>query len=581
MRVPDLPFHRSLIMRLLATSILIAVAAITAATWLTAHTTTQAIQQQQGRSITDDALIHDTLIGYAATHARWDGVAPTVADLSRRTGHRVTLLTRDRQMIADSAPAGPDIGPARPSATIDPLRENGAIDSRAVGPYRLTTAERRALDGYAQQALKCMKGNLNIRLTHLPNGRPVVSPLPVENGVCAAKELLAPTPTEAKALSALTGMMDSCTGLKTSSYVSIGPLFDVTPLDRLLPRDVTPADLQKCLLSARQAQLTPYVAPPALLFITDAGSGTTAPSISLTRGNVLRIAAGTGLVLVVAIAVTVLVGTRLVRPLRRLTESVRRPVEQQSRVPVGTRDEIGYLAMALNDLFERRETLEAQRQALVSDLAHELRTPLTNIRGWLEAAQDGMTPTDPRLLEVLLDETVVLHHIVDDLRDLAAADTGTLRIHPEFVYINDVLAPVVEAHRGVTADFTVDRQLSVDPVRLRQIVGNLLSNAVRHTDRGGQVTVRTAVTADDFVIEVIDTGEGIAAEDLEKIFDRFWRTDASRSRATGGSGLGLAIVRKLAEAHDGRVTATSRVGAGSTFTVTLPLSRQAPPSGTP
>ncbi|GIF23902.1 two-component system sensor histidine kinase BaeS [Actinoplanes tereljensis] len=581
MRVPDLPFHRSLIMRLLATSILIAVAAITAATWLTAHTTTQAIQQQQGRSITDDALIHDTLIGYAATHAQWDGVAPTVADLSARTGHRVTLLTRDRQVLADSAPAGPDIGAARPSATIDPLRENGVIDARAVGPYRLSAAERRALDGYARQAMECMKGNLNIRLTHLPNGRPVVSPLPTESGVCAAKELLAPTPTEAKALTALTGMMDGCTRLKTSAYISIGPVFEVTPLSRPLPRDVTPADVQKCLLAARQAQLTPYVAPPALLFITDAGSGPAPASISLTRGNVARIAAGTGLVLVVAIAVTVLVGTRLARPLRLLTESVRRPVEQQTRVPVGRRDEIGYLASALNDLFDRRETLEAQRQALVSDLAHELRTPLTNIRGWLEAAQDGMAPTDPRLLEVLLDETVVLHRIVDDLRDLAAADSGTLRIHPEFVFVNDVLAPVVEAHRGVTADFTVDPQLSVDPVRLRQIVGNLLSNAVRHTGPDGQVTVRTTVTGEDFVLQVTDTGEGIAAQDLAKIFDRFWRTDASRSRSTGGSGLGLAIVRKLVEAHDGRVTATSELGVGSTFTVTLPLSRQAPPARTP
>ncbi|MEU4241788.1 HAMP domain-containing sensor histidine kinase [Actinoplanes sp. NPDC026619] len=579
MRVPDLPFHRSLIMRLLATSVLVAITAITAATWLTVHTTTQAIQQQQGRSITDDTLVYDTLTGFAATHPRWDGVAPTVADLSRRTGHRITLLTRDRQVIADSAPAGPSLAAARPSATVDALRVNGAIDPRAVGPYRLTSAERRELDGYAQQAMACMKGNLNIRLVHLPNGRPVVTPLPVETGVCAAKELLAPTPTEAKALTALTGMMDGCTGVKTASYLSIGPLFDVTPLDRPLPRVVTSADIQKCLASARQAQLTPYVAPAVLLFITDAGSGTTQPSISLTRGNLLRIAAGTALVLVIAVAVTVLVGTRLVRPLRRLTESVRRPVELQSRVPVGSRDEIGYLAMALNDLFDRRETLQAQRQALVSDLAHELRTPLTNIRGRLEAAQDGITPTGPRLLEVLLDETAVLQRIVDDLRDLAAADTGTLQIYPEFVFVNDALTQVVEAHRGtvrLATDFTVDLELSVDPVRLRQIVGNLLSNAIRHSDPGGKVIVRTCVTGDDLVIEVTDTGEGIAEADLAKVFDRFWRTDASRSRATGGSGLGLAIARKLAEAHDGRVTATSRVGVGSTFTVTLPLSRAAP-----
>ncbi|GAA2890303.1 hypothetical protein Acy02nite_63920 [Actinoplanes cyaneus] len=281
---------------------------------------------------------------------------------------------------------------------------------------------------------------------------------------------------------------------------------------------------------------------------------------------------------------TLLVGTRLVRPLRRLTASVRRPVDQQGRVPVGARDEIGYLAVALNDLFDRRETMEAQRKALVSDLAHELRTPLTNIRGSIEAAQDGMTPTDAQLLEVLFEETSLLQRVVDDLRDLAAADTGNLRLHPEYVYLNDVLTQVADAHRGIaesqhvrlSTDFTVDPQLSVDPVRLRQVVGNLVSNAIRHTGENGVITLRTAATHDQFTIEVADTGTGIAPADLQRIFDRFWRADSSRSRTTGGSGLGLAIARKLIEAHDGRITATSRLGVGSTFTITLPRARQAP-----
>lgn len=594
---PDVPLHRSMIMRLLATSVLVAIAAITATAWLTVRTTTQAIEQQQGRSITDDALIYDTLIGYAATHPQWDAVSPAVADLSKRTGHRITLLTQDRQVIADSAPAGPDLRATRPSATVDPLRVNGdgkdpsgtarrdgAIDARVVGPYRLTTAERRQLDGYATQALKCLRGNINARLIRMPNGRPVVTPDDGQTGTCYPKELLVPTDTEAKALQVLTGLMDSCLHLKTSNFISLSPRLDVFSDGKPLPDGVDLQIIKSCLQSARQVQLTQYVAPPALLFVTDAGRATTQPSISLTRTNVLRIAAGTALVLAVAVVVTALVGIRLVRPLRRLTESARRPVEQQQRVPVGTRDEIGYLAMALNDLFDRRETLEAQRQALVSDLAHELRTPLTNIRSWIEAAQDGMTPTDAQLLEVLFDETVLLQRVVDDLRDLAAADTGTLQLYPEFVYVTDVLTQVVEAHRGIaethdvrlSTDFTADPQMSVDPVRLRQIVGNLISNAIRHTDSDGEVVLRTGTTDEHCLIEVADTGVGIEPCDLEKVFDRFWRTDASRSRTTGGSGLGLAIVRKLAEAHDGHVTATSQIGAGSTFTVSLPLSRQAP-----
>ncbi|MFI1995913.1 sensor histidine kinase [Actinoplanes sp. NPDC020271] len=590
MRSPDLPWHRSLIIRLLATSILIAIAAIAATAWFTAKMTTRAIAQQQGRSLADDTLIYDTLIGFAATHSSWDDVSPTLADLSRRSGHRVTLLTRDRQPIADSS-AGPNLRATQPSAIVDPLRVNpdgkdagkATIDARAVGPYLLPTREREKLDEYARQVLECMKGNVNVRLTRSPSGRPVVTPEPAGSN-CGPKALEVPTPTEAKALQALRGLMSSCLSMKVLKTFSIDPLFTVGTGGEPLPHGVSLEKIQRCLQSARQVQLTPYVAPSALLFITDAEADTPATSISLTRSNVLRIAGSTGLVLLIAVAVTLLVGTRLVRPLRRLTASVRRPVEQQSRVPVGARDEIGYLAMALNDLFDRRETLEAQRKALVSDLAHELRTPLTNIRGSIEAAQDGMTPTDAQLLEVLLEETSLLQRVVDDLRDLAAADTGDLRLHPEYVYLNDVLTQVADAHRGIaesqhvslSTDFTVDPQLSVDPVRLRQIVGNLVSNAIRHTDKGGVVTLRTAAIPEQFTIEVADTGTGIAPADLQRVFDRFWRADSSRSRATGGSGLGLAIARKLVEAHDGRITATSRLGVGSTFTITLPRARQAP-----
>jgi signal transduction histidine kinase len=613
MSSPHVPLHRSLIVRLLATSVLVAVGAIAATAWLTAQTTTAAIEQQQGRSISDDALIYDTLMGYAATHASWDGVARTVESSGQKTGHRVTLLTLDRQVVADSAPTGPALGSAQPSATVDPLRVTtstgeagspagtidaravglkrltaaqvgGSIDPRAVGPYRLTAAERRRLDGYAQGALKCLSGNLNAGLVRRANGRPVVTLGGATETGCGAKDLAMPTATEARALRALTRRMDGCLHLKTSKYVWISPLFEVFSSGPVLPAGVDLTDIQKCLQSSLREQLTPYVAPPALLFVTDAKRGTTRPSISLTRKNVVRIAAGTGLVLVVAIATTVLVGLRLVRPLRRLTDSARRPIDEQERVPVGTRDEIGYLAIALNDLFDRRESLEMQRQAMVTDVAHELRTPLTNIRSWIEAAQDGFTPTNAQLLELLHDETVLLQHVVDDLRDLAAADAGTLRLYPEFRFLNDVLTQVVDAQRGVaetsgvnlSTDFSADPQLSIDPVRLRQLIGNLVSNAIRHTDPGGRVTIRTRTTDEDFVIEIVDTGTGIDRSDLEKVFDRFWRADASRSRATGGSGLGLAIVRKLAEAHDGTVTVASEVGVGSSFTVRLPRSRQAP-----
>lgn len=144
-----------------------------------------------------------------------------------------------------------------------------------------------------------------------------------------------------------------------------------------------------CVDSSRRQQLAPYVAPAALLFISDS-NGTTTPAFHLTRAGALRIAGVTGLVLALTVALSVLLATRLVRPLRALTDAAQHPTEPHARVPVTGNDEIGYLAAAFNDLSERRERIEEQRKAMVSDVAHELRTPLSNIRGWLEATQDGV-----------------------------------------------------------------------------------------------------------------------------------------------------------------------------------------------
>ena len=150
-----------------------------------------------------------------------------------------------------------------------------------------------------------------------------------------------------------------------------------------------------CVADSRRAQLRPYVAPPALLFVT--GRAVAAPAVDLSPANRLRIAGTTAIILVLAIIATVVVGLRLVRPLRLLTVAARQPVDRQGPVPVTTRDEIGYLATALNDLAARREALEQQRKAMVGDIAHELRTPLTNIRTWLETAPatatSSWTPT--------------------------------------------------------------------------------------------------------------------------------------------------------------------------------------------
>jgi two-component system sensor histidine kinase BaeS len=207
-----------------------------------------------------------------------------------------------------------------------------------------------------------------------------------------------------------------------------------------------------------------------------------------------------------------------------------------------------------------------------------MRTPVTNIRGWLEAAEDGVVPLDAELVTSLLEEALLLQHVIADLQDLAAADAGELRLHPQEVEAAELLHAVVDAF-GAAADsggvaLAVRAEpvvVTADPIRLRQAVGNLVTNAIRHTPAGGRVTVAGRTDAGFLIIDVTDTGPGVPQEQRALVFERFWRAEKSRSRQTGGSGLGLSIVRKLAEAHGGTASVTSVPGAGATFTLRIPI----------
>ncbi|MGH3261562.1 MAG: sensor histidine kinase, partial [Trebonia sp.] len=294
------------------------------------------------------------------------------------------------------------------------------------------------------------------------------------------------------------------------------------------------------------------------------------------RRRILEVAL---LILLVTVGVTALAARRLTRPLRALTRAAEdiSAGGTDSRVQITGRDEVARLAGAFNEMAARRQTLETQRTAMVNDIAHELRTPVSNIRGWIEAAQDGLAAGDHKLVSSLLEETAQLTHLIEDLTDLAAAEAGALRIHAEPVELSDITEHVVAAHRitaeqaAVTISADADALLVADPVRLRQLLGNLVSNAIRHSPRGSTVTIRSRLDGDFVVVDVTDTGSGIPAADLDRIFDRFWRAEKSRARTTGGSGLGLPIVRRLAEAHGGNIAVQSTIGHGSTFTLRLPI----------
>ncbi|MFQ6102229.1 MAG: sensor histidine kinase [Anaerolineae bacterium] len=273
---------------------------------------------------------------------------------------------------------------------------------------------------------------------------------------------------------------------------------------------------------------------------------------------------------------------RILAPVEALTEAVRRMKagDLSQRVEITSSDEIGDLARAFNSMADGLARLEELRRQVVTDVAHELRTPLTNIRGYLEALRDGVVKPEERVIDSLHEEAMLLNHLVDDLQDLSLAEAGQLRLEIQPVALADVvnraveaLRPRVEAERvALQVDLPEDFPLvDVDPRRIGQVLRNLLENGLTHTPPGGEITVAACTGEGVVEISVQDTGAGIGAEDLPYVFERFYRADKSRSRATGGAGLGLAIAKQLVEAHGGRIWVESVEGEGSVFNFTLPV----------
>jgi two-component system sensor histidine kinase BaeS len=240
------------------------------------------------------------------------------------------------------------------------------------------------------------------------------------------------------------------------------------------------------------------------------------------------------------------------------------------------------LARVFNHMVEELETADRQRRNLTADVAHELRTPLQIIQGNLEGILDDVyEPTDEHI-SATLEETRLLSRLVEDLRTLSLAESGQLTLIREPIDVAELLVDVETSFSGQAeaagielrveaGEETAPLIITADVGRLNQALGNLVANALRHTPSGGHITLRAESIVAGVRIGVSDTGEGIPGEDLNAIFDRFWRADRSRSHAGGaGSGLGLAITQQLVRAHGGRITVESEVGEGTTFTIELP-----------
>ncbi len=286
---------------------------------------------------------------------------------------------------------------------------------------------------------------------------------------------------------------------------------------------------------------------------------------------------------VIGLIMTFFLSRRILAPVRVLSSAAHRlgQGDFSQRVEVADKGELGELARTFNSMATDLERAEQLRRNMVADVAHELRTPLSNLRGYLEAARDGVVTPDAKTIRLLDEEASLLSRLVNDLQELSLAEAGELKMVIEPQDITELINQTAEATReqakakGISLSIDLPEKLpavSIDSQRIAQVLGNLLENALAHTASGDSITV-AAGRQDEWVeVSVSDTGKGIAEEELPNIFERFYRVDKSRSRATGGSGMGLTIARRLVEAHGGRITARSEPGKGSRFSFTLPVS---------
>lgn len=288
------------------------------------------------------------------------------------------------------------------------------------------------------------------------------------------------------------------------------------------------------------------------------------------------------LAIAIALILTLILSRRISAPIRILTTTARKlgKGDFSQRVPSKGKGEIAELSLAFNSMADDIERNEKLRQNLVADTAHELRTPLTNLRGYLEAIKDDVIKPDATTINSLYEEASLLTRLVDDLQELALADASELKLAIQADDISSVIKRAVVSSqsqandKGISLVIELPDKLplcNIDSQRIAEVLHNLISNAITHTPQDGTITISAREVEHYVEVTVADTGEGIPAEELENIFERFYRVDRSRSRRTGGSGLGLTIAKRLVEAQGGKISVQSEQGKGSRFTFTVPI----------
>lgn len=284
---------------------------------------------------------------------------------------------------------------------------------------------------------------------------------------------------------------------------------------------------------------------------------------------------------VMAFIVTYFLSKRILSPVRVLTATAKRlgKGEFDQRVNIKDQGEIGELAQNFNSMADDLQHTEKFRRDMVADVAHELRTPLSNVSGYLEAISDKIIEPEPSVIASLSEEVDLLTRLVNDLQELALADAGELKLERQPENLTQLIEQSLKAiqakvlGKGLHISMEIPAELplvNIDYHRISQVLRNLLNNAIIHTPIGGSITVSAKQAGGEISVNVTDTGEGIPANEIPNMFERFYRVDKSRARTGGGSGLGLTIAKRLIEAHNGTISVQSESGKGSSFTFTIP-----------
>ncbi len=591
-----------LLARSMLASVLVAAVASVATAVLTADAVRMDAEREQVRVADVDDAIVDRLEAYGRAHPDWSGAGPLLAEIAASSDRLIVLTDVAGAPVASSAgPASEAEHGGDPTALLDPMaavlgaatREvPTSYDALALPPALLSArpgaaqlraavrAEDRLVgacleDDPDQEAVGRLPGSVLV-LTTCRDLRGAT----VGDGIVALQNAVALGERDCLSRRGVAARVVRFLPAEGGAAPEVLTVHVPVATGTAVPEATTRA-WEDCATAVLTRELRPRVAPNAVLYVSDIRE--------VQRGLVDRVGGGrivVALLVILAVAgvASLLASRRVLRPVRRLTAATQEMAagHLEAQVPVSGNDEVARLGRSFNEMAQALADADRQRRRMVSDVAHELRTPLSNVRGYLEAGHEGVLDRDDAWTASLLEEVAVLQHVVDDLAVLAEADAGRLRLHRTEADVVATVDAALLAHRATAAAESVELArtgvtvavLRHDPVRVRQVVSNLVANAIRHSPADGTVTVDVQVAGEGsergVVIEVGDEGDGIAPDDLLRVFERFYRADPSRTRATGGSGLGLAIVQQLVEAHGGMVAARNRADRGAVFTVWLP-----------